>query len=185
MSFQDGRFEFTWPPDSARPFGVTIRLAGFGEQFDVSEVHLRTPPGAPRPISAEMLRAVPLGQYVKEARSRLAAEFSTQVEDLMVTIITKREEAAAEILERQRSRLGIDHYREVVRVYVEAMASGQAPTAAVAEHFECPRSTAARWVSKAREIGLLDPAAAGKASAFLIFDRAEATLVRSDVQEAG
>jgi transposase len=46
---------------------------------------------------------------------------------------------------------------EVAEVYRRAHAVTNSPTQAVADHFERPRSTAAKWVQRAREEGLLGP----------------------------
>lgn len=46
---------------------------------------------------------------------------------------------------------------EVAAVYRHAYANGNAPTRAVAAHFNRPRSTAGRWVQEARASGHLGP----------------------------
>ncbi len=59
---------------------------------------------------------------------------------------------------------GKQHFEEVARVYEHAYQRGGAPTTAVADHFDKPYPTAARWVSRARhEYGLLPKTRRGKA----------------------
>jgi len=52
----------------------------------------------------------------------------------------------------------VEHYEEVAAVYRAAFAAGKHPTKAVADHFGVSKSTAAKKVSRARELGLLAPA---------------------------
>jgi hypothetical protein len=51
-----------------------------------------------------------------------------------------------------------DDYREVARIYQQAVDEGKRnPTAIVATHLFVSRPTAARYVAKARELGFLKP----------------------------
>lgn len=54
-----------------------------------------------------------------------------------------------------------EHYQQVAEVYDEAIDEGDPPTQAVAEAFDVPYTTAARWVRRARVLGLLPPAQPG------------------------
>lgn len=58
-------------------------------------------------------------------------------------------------LGRRRGRITAEHLEEVARVYRQAWKKGVPPTAAVAEHFNRPHSTAADWVYRARRAGVL------------------------------
>lgn len=57
----------------------------------------------------------------------------------------------------------MEHWREVARVYREAYANNRTPTRAVARHWEKQQSTAAKWVARCREMGLLPATSKGKA----------------------
>lgn len=57
---------------------------------------------------------------------------------------------------RTRHRITEQHLKEVTRIYTEATEQGEAPTRAVAEHFDVAHSTAAKWVGTARRNGLLE-----------------------------
>jgi transposase len=48
-----------------------------------------------------------------------------------------------------------EHFAEVARVYREH-SGGPAPTKAVAESFQTSKATAAKWVARARDMGLLE-----------------------------
>jgi hypothetical protein len=53
---------------------------------------------------------------------------------------------------------GSDHFEEVARIYNEHwQKGGRAPTKAVADRFRVSKSAAAKWVARAREMGLLAP----------------------------
>ena len=57
-----------------------------------------------------------------------------------------------------RPRLhGSEHFAKVAAIYRNHLASGgRAPTKAVAQHFKTTKSTAAKWVARARELGELE-----------------------------
>jgi hypothetical protein len=54
-----------------------------------------------------------------------------------------------------------EHYKQVAEVYDEALDAGDPPTQSVAEAFDVPYTTAARWVRRARDLGCLPPPAPG------------------------
>jgi hypothetical protein len=64
---------------------------------------------------------------------------------------------------RSGSPLSTDHLKEVADRYRAALDRGEPPTQAVANEMHAARSTAARWVAKARERGLLGPSLPGRA----------------------
>jgi len=55
-----------------------------------------------------------------------------------------------------------EHYQQVAEVYDEAIEAGYPPTQSVAETFDVPYTTAARWVRRTRALGLLPPPAPGQ-----------------------
>ena len=56
-----------------------------------------------------------------------------------------------------------EHFASVAETYRAAFAAGSAaPTKAVAQAFSVSRSTAAKWVARAREMGLLGEGVAGR-----------------------
>ncbi|MDP9949159.1 MULTISPECIES: hypothetical protein [Streptomyces] len=66
-------------------------------------------------------------------------------------------ERAASVPVRRRRRITREHLEKVVEVYRKADAEGVPPTRAVQQIFATTHSTAAKWVAKAREEGLLGP----------------------------
>jgi hypothetical protein len=64
---------------------------------------------------------------------------------------------------RSGSPLTAEHLSEVAERYRKALKQGLPPTQTVADEMHAARSTAARWVAKARERGLLGPARRGRA----------------------
>jgi hypothetical protein len=58
----------------------------------------------------------------------------------------------------------IEHYRQVAEIYDEALEVGEPPTQAVADAYDVPYSTAARWVRRARDLGCLPPPRPGLAT---------------------
>jgi hypothetical protein len=53
---------------------------------------------------------------------------------------------------------GPEHFEKVARIYREHLKDGgRTPTKAVQEHFTVTKSTAAKWVARARELGNLEP----------------------------
>lgn len=65
---------------------------------------------------------------------------------------------------RKRHRITREHLAKVADVYAVALAEGEPPTRAVADHFEVPHSTAAKWVTRTREIGLLAATTPGRSA---------------------
>lgn len=58
---------------------------------------------------------------------------------------------------------GPDHFAAVAETYRASFHAGSAaPTKAVAQAFSVSRSTAAKWVARAREMGLLSAGVAGR-----------------------
>lgn len=110
-------------------------------------------------ITASLMRRVPLGWLVQKMRPG-----PPQVaDDVSVTELGSASE--------RQHRLGLSHYSQVARVYSRAWYAGDPPTKAVAETFEVPYSTAARWVRKCRfgEVRLLgatDPGVPGGVGPF-------------------
>ncbi|MFJ7525195.1 hypothetical protein ACIQ1S_09730 [Streptomyces griseus] len=61
----------------------------------------------------------------------------------------------------KRYRLTSEHLAQVAAIYREALKEGSGPTRAVANHFDIPHSTAAKWVGRARSQGHLRPTIKG------------------------
>lgn len=124
-------------------------------------------PGQVRPLTASVLRQFPLGSTVANARGRQ----QKMLKRLRRAAPGHEKAIDARLAEWERQRsvrpgrkgYGADHYSKVAEIYREAAALGNAPTRAVAEHFVVSKSAAAKWVARARGIGLLPPTQRGKA----------------------
>lgn len=64
---------------------------------------------------------------------------------------------------RSGSPLTDDHLRQVAELYRAAVKRGDPPDETIAREMHAARSTAARWVAKARERGILGPSVRGRA----------------------
>ena len=95
---------------------------------------------------------------------RLLAEACQNVKLLADSLPDPDAESVAGVkatLEHRGKRYPLDHYREVARVYSEAMPDR--PTKAVKEHFGLTSAAASKQVARCREMGLLGPARRGQA----------------------
>ena len=64
------------------------------------------------------------------------------------------------------------HFEEVASIYNKAFAKGASPLEAVANAKHVSRSTAGKWATTCRRLGLLPPTAQGKAAGFPVTKRA-------------
>lgn len=98
-------------------------------------------------ITGEALRSVPVARLIQLGVNTLAGFEMDKLTDEQIHAGPTRE--------------NLEH---LVRIYRLAHATGQPPTRRIAETFHLKPSNAARWVTRARELHLLDPApATGKA----------------------
>ena len=134
------------------------------------------------PVTASALRSVPLGklvnEYLKELRaagpsvasrrvvSGTADDYREAADDLAGRHTESEAEAiqqlASEPRRGGRKGHGDDHYAAVAEFYATAWTDGVHPTEAVAEHWTVAKTTAAKWVSRARELGFLEPTTKGR-----------------------
>lgn len=122
--------------------------------------HVRSGEGESRPVTASVLRSIPLGRILGNIAEK-------RVESLKDSVRRGPDkEAAARALPKYERSLPISgrrptydrgHFVAVAKVYSHAYAEGAAPTKAVAQHFHVTPSAAAKWVARARGLGLLGP----------------------------
>ncbi len=127
-------------------------------------------------LTSSVLRSLPIGQLFNEAHDALASALHDLVIPDELTArwsAAGQEEASAwndEIRKEAQGfggptggrDLGDDHYREVARIYSEAVKAGQSPTAAVAAHFAVSKSAAAKKVARARDRQFLPSTTRGR-----------------------
>lgn len=110
------------------------------------------------PISASFLRSLPVASLVRRARLLLGASAgwkASKTGDKATRAVLRS--VTAELAESPRRLHGIEHFQRVAEVYSAAWQRGDHPTKAVAEEMKATRSAAAKWVARARELGLLGP----------------------------
>jgi hypothetical protein len=178
-SIIDGRHE---------PVGLEVRsyTADSDEKFTWGRPDLgagRVPPRdeAHGVVTSSLLRSLPLGSILEDALRSAAGSVAVVADDLREVGRPFWEGPEADEL-RDRFRAGqtsgrggrprlydAEHWSEVAKVYTEAWRSTderrRAPTRAVAEHFTVAKSTAAKWVARCRDLGLLPPTSKGRADA--------------------
>jgi hypothetical protein len=135
----------------------------------------------PTPVTASALRSVPLGKLVNKFLEGLRENPRSASQRLVSGTADDMREAADELSGRHtaleaeaiqqlaseprrggRKGHGDDHYAAVAEVYATAWADGFHPTKAVAEHWSIAKTTAAKWVFRARDLGFLEPTTRGR-----------------------
>lgn len=154
-----------WQDPTGRMWTYTLIFRLVKGRVECSRLLLEAPEGGS--ISAALLRGFPLGHAMEKSRrtnettARWAAE----------AVPGRREEQLAQARLWHEARAGrsgpkgygAEHFAEVATIYQREALLGTKPTLAVAEHFVVSKSAAAKWVARARVMGLLPPARKGKA----------------------
>jgi hypothetical protein len=166
---------FHWGEVDGRPECVGLDVRGFMERG--GKTTGLAPGGALgvvsgpdlRAVTASLLRDMPLASLVREnkqAASDLRRWYSTQKKATRRGRQLAFKQAEAFEAPRQR-KYGREHYAKVAEIYATAYGKHQPPTKAVAESPELggpvSRSTAAKWVARAREMHLLGTTSMRKA----------------------
>jgi hypothetical protein len=118
----------------------------------------------PLPVTTEVLRRIPLARLVQESLWKAVRQYDAVASGAFSPSLAEHAKArlpAARASTERPKRPGRPriydekHYEEVASVYRQH-SGGRAPTKAVTEHFRVTKSTAAKWVARARQMGLLD-----------------------------
>ena len=165
---------------------VQLRFEILDEQAQVLEcveMSILSPKGRkPRPLDANSVRRLNTASLIHEAREALLAAGAGEA---MLDAERLRQTAERGLSRSRRSRLGSDHWVRVAEVYTEARRAGDPPTIAVMEDFGVSYSRAAKYVGRARELGLLTKAGKGRASGTIHYAEARLTLARQSGQPRG
>lgn len=153
-----------WLDSEGRAWTYTFSWREANGRIECSELNLLAP--SDTAVGAEVLRRFPIGRLIAERRRnqsdllRMAAEdWAGHREDALHTAKMWEESHAGR---SGPKGYGAEHFAEVASIYRrEAMVSNR-PTAAVAERFVVSKSAAAKWVARARTMGLLPSARKGK-----------------------
>lgn len=136
-------------------------------------LEVRTEDGS---VGGEMLRRIPVARLLRMAVTAAARKLEPKregepdpdepwVRDMPSTERMEfyRDYAKGARAPRRGSLLTDENLRQVAELYRAAIKRGDPPTQMVAEAMHVARSTAARWVGKARERGFLGPSMRGRA----------------------
>lgn len=165
-----------WPDHVEGPWQVTLTWRAREDRADcvgltVEALNLDDT----EPLTATLMRSVPLGRIMAAARwERFAANYGQVVNepDLVEELefsaadaqrLHARSQPWAERPSGRRPELNHEHYRDVAKAYSQAHAAGLPPLRAVEQRFFVSRPTASRWVAAARAADLLPPTEKGRA----------------------
>ncbi len=120
-------------------------------------------------ITSESLRRVPVARLLRQATAGAARQFEPLEpggEPVFQLVPSAPREVAdfyrRYVTDTRRPRRGVpvsdDHLKQVAELYRAALDRGDPPTQTVADAMHAARSTAARWIAKARERGFLGAA---------------------------
>lgn len=177
-----GRFEFYWPDPDSGPYLVAVTMDTVQGRLEVVGVEMwgRTPspsvwqqqgfPTAhPTPISSTAIR-LPLDRIASASMdyAHMTAQVISYFRDHLPDDVKQAGEQIGRFEgPKQPGRPTLydrAHFEAVAAVYNEALARHGNPTAAVASRFNVSKSTAAKWVARCRNDGLLPPTARGRAA---------------------
>lgn len=164
------RVVLSWSQQEGRVECTGLSLALIGGHGSITTRLLRDLRVAERITRAREERYLQSGGGLAEAieagEIRFVAEVVGEEGSLMPVDVEGLRRAAEPWEDSPRGRpreYGIDHYREVARVYSVAFDLRQSPRLAVQRHFGRPAATASRWIGTARQLGLLPPTEPGTA----------------------
>lgn len=154
------RFPHRWPEEVGTPLVgyVTIDYALVNDRMEAKTLTVRM--ASHNPMTTSIVRALPLGAWMAEDRQRMAKHSLASEWGLTPRQRDRLRQGriADEPSTAGRPKVTRELLVEVADVYRRAHRTGAAPTQAVADHFDRPRSTAAKWVQRAREERMLGPA---------------------------
>ena len=127
-------------------------------------------------IDTTLWRSIPIGRLLRESRARheafahRLADPTSRVADGLAAVYPEGKPASSIRADGRRMlrhwqgrrRYPPEHFAEVARVYQSSVEGGR-PTLSVAETFGVEKSTAAKWVARARNLGYLEPTTKGRA----------------------
>jgi len=118
----------------------------------------RTAPGNHLvPITASEFRSLRIGELINEHRPRDFVSVQTPGEMPVIASVNRGRGGRPPLYKPE-------HWSAVADIYRAAFADGRlTPTRAVAREFRVPQSTAAKWVARCRDLGLLPLTTRGKA----------------------
>jgi hypothetical protein len=143
------KIQLHWQVINSRAECIGVRIASAAKPDDPLSAGL---PKVGVPVTTALLRGIPLGAQIEAQRreiNRFWALAPAQPEG---------------VFKRPIRLATLARLQEAAAVYSAAWRNGDAPTAAVEDHFGISHSAAAKLVSRARDADLLPKTAKGRAS---------------------
>lgn len=179
---------FLWPDEERGPFRIYLEWSVVEGRQEVVGLTISSVPAeegwknpvewldaAPTPVvlTTDWLRrltdgrALSFSRIVARTKQILAEEFLPKWESREPERRAELEQRADLLAQQPRPRTGRpplppSHFAEVAALYERAFWMGENPTQSVADQKQVSRSTAANWVSKARQLGFLGPTTRGR-----------------------
>ena len=137
---------YAWVDEEAHSVRVRLGQAADG-RLHVAAIHID---GNDSPISAQMLRGIPVGRIEAHANAHLGS---------------RQEDATIpdELFSLDGRGRSDDFYAHVAAIYRHLAVKTKQPVASIAQANDVPKTTAHRWVKEARARGHLPPGRPGKA----------------------
>ena len=196
----DGRTAQVWAQETRTPDGtrVVLRFAWVDGRAECVAMEVGADLGdpdapEPKPLTATNLRSILLGKLreqaarsyretvieAAEARGFLNTDPSTADDERALAALRQwgRVERSVASAKPRRGRTGRpvergpEHLAQVAEIYRKAFRAGERPTKVVAERWKVSRTTAAKWVARAREAGMLGATTQRRAGGVPIEDR--------------
>ena len=148
----DTTHQYHWDRPRGIPAVVDIDFELVDGQFGVRKLTVTAAEGAT--VTADLLRNLAIQRLVVEAVHVVNAS--------QIVAVNQNAKAAIESFDA-KSGPTVEALHAVAAVYRRALMVGEPPTKAVVDDLGLARSTAGRWVMKAREKGFLGETTKGKA----------------------
>ncbi len=139
------------------------------------------PRSSPRAVRAAELRSLPIATIVERLRTKAhqqEVQYRRQMKEHAerpdISELHAFLQAQAQLPDQfapkpvgRKPLYDLTHFVRVAEIYLAAWGHTARPTTTVAEQLRVSRSTAAKWVGRAREMGLLGPATHGRPGAIV------------------
>lgn len=155
--------ERQWPSSQRAKWTVTLEFGFVAGRVQCIGFSVRSTLVS-ESFTPALLRKIPIRKLIDEVLDNPTRELVQLAGLPPFNLLTDLASAGLEALRRPKSRAkaergrpvvyGSEHYARVAEIY---RASSRAPTQTVADEFDVNRTTAANWVRRCRQLGLLNP----------------------------
>ncbi|MGI8707254.1 MAG: hypothetical protein ACR2LG_03485 [Actinomycetota bacterium] len=134
------------------PYRIEIEVALEGDRFVCEAMRVERKEGG-APVTSEGIRKLPVGDLIRTAALGHVYRVEKNPKGRGVVITETSVSGFERFADDGPTEEALQY---VALVYRLAYACNESPTIAIEEAFQLPRSTAERWVSKARDLGYID-----------------------------